>query len=100
MSDLMDGEGRQSSTPNEGQEPAHRFLSGRRLGVLVGLAVVLALLAFFVADNFVLVQVRVFTVRIQARLAWVMVMPFVLGIGIGWGAHAGRAWWRNRTARR
>lgn len=77
--------------------PDRRFLTGRRLGVLVGIAMVLALLVFFVADNFVLVQMRLFTVRIQARLAWLIVIPFALGLALGWSAHAARMWMRRRA---
>ena len=89
---------------SEGVPPGVRpsFLTIRRLMLLVALAIVLALLVFFVADNFVLVQIRVFTLRIQARLAWAVIVPLVAGFGLGWLAHAlhgGWQGWRRRNAR-
>ncbi|MGN6485317.1 MAG: LapA family protein [Thermomicrobiales bacterium] len=76
------------------------FLTWRRLLVLVAVAILLVALVVFMADNFVLVQIRIFTLRIQARLAWALLVPLLLGIGLGWMAHL--AWqrthgWRNRT---
>lgn len=64
------------------------FLTVRRLLWLVGIACVLVLLVLFVADNFVLVQIRVFTLRVQTRLAWALIVPLLLGGVIGWGGHA------------
>ena len=74
------------------------MLTWRRLLILVGVAIALTALVFFVADNFVLVQIRVFTLRIQARLAWALIVPLVLVLGLGWVAHA--MWLRLRRRAR
>ncbi len=64
------------------------FLTNQRLVWVVGSALVMTALVFFIADNFVLVEIRLATLRIQARLAWVMIVPLLLGvlIGVGWRA--------------
>ena len=59
------------------------FLTNRRLLWLVGLALFLALLVLFIADNFVLAEMRLFTLRIRARLAWLLLVPFLIGIALG-----------------
>ena len=54
--------------------------------VVIWLAVVaigLAALVFFVADNFVLVDVRVFTYERQMRLAWALLIAFAAGALVG-----------------
>jgi uncharacterized membrane protein YidH (DUF202 family) len=79
----------QDDLPRAGRTP---FLTWRRVLALVAVAVALTALVFFVADNFVLVQIRLFTLRIQARLAWALIVPMALGIALGWVAHA--AWQR------
>ena len=61
-----------------------RMLTNRRLGLLVVLAVLAALLMLFVADNFVLTEIRFFNRGIQVRLAWAMIIPLALGLSIGW----------------
>jgi len=79
--------------------PARRpILTFRRLLGLVAVAVLLVALVFFVADNFVLVQIRLFTLRIQARLAWALIVPLLLGGLIGWWAHAFVRRWRGIRA--
>ena len=52
--------------------------------LLVVLAVLAALLMLFVADNFVLTEIRFFNRGIQVRLAWAMIIPLALGLSIGW----------------
>lgn len=65
-------------------ERAERLLTNRRLVALVALAVTLGLLALFVADNFVLVDVRVFWFDLQVRLAWAMLIPAAGGVVLGY----------------
>jgi uncharacterized integral membrane protein len=64
-----------------------RLLTNRRLLWLVGAALLSALLMLFVADNFVLTEVRFFHRGIQVRLAWAMLIPLLAGglIGYLWG---------------
>ncbi len=50
---------------------------------LVLVATGLALLVFFVADNFVLVEVRLFTFQRQMRLAWALLIAFAVGALFG-----------------
>ncbi len=50
---------------------------------LVLAAVGLALLVFFIADNFVLVDVRLFTFQRRMRLAWALVIAFAVGALFG-----------------
>ena len=61
-----------------------RLLTNRRLFWLVVVAVLAAMLMLFVADNFVLTEIRFFNRGIQVRLAWAMIIPLILGISIGW----------------
>lgn len=61
-----------------------RLLTNRRLILLVIVAVLAALLMLFVADNFVLTEVRFLNRGIQVRLAWAMIIPLALGLSIGW----------------
>ncbi|MGB3330378.1 MAG: hypothetical protein WBA46_15565 [Thermomicrobiales bacterium] len=89
------------SSPDAGQDAARAtapddqpLLTLRRLAVLALTAILLVGLVFFVADNFVLVQIRVFTLRIQARLAWALIVPLVGGMMLGWFAHG--LWRRMR----
>ena len=56
-------------------------------------AAALMLLVLFIADNFVVIEVRVFTVHTTARLAWVLLLTFSLGALFG---IAGHALWRWR----
>jgi len=64
-----------------------RLLTNRRLIWLVVAALVSALVMLFVADNFVLIDVRFFNRGIQMRLAWAMIIPLLAGALIGylWG---------------
>jgi hypothetical protein len=69
------------------------ILTTRRLLWLVGIATFFALVVLFVADNFVLIEVRLLTLRIEMRLAWALLFAFLFG-----GAHGllfGRLWGRN-----
>lgn len=50
---------------------------------------------FFVADNFVIVEVRVFTFDFNVRLAWVMLICLLVGMALGWLFHW--LWGRNRS---
>jgi uncharacterized integral membrane protein len=63
---------------------AERLLTNRRLLWLVIAAAVSALLMLFIADNFVLIEVRFFNRGIQMRLAWAILIPLCLGLSIGW----------------
>ena len=46
-------------------------------------AAVLVAVVFFVAANFVLVEVRLFGLRFEVRLAWAVVLPAALAFGAG-----------------
>ena len=75
------------------QTPRTPRLSTRRIGVLVALAVLMAAMVFFVADNFVLIDVRFFTIEVQMRLPWLVLITFGVGILSG----VGLSWlWRRR----
>lgn len=77
------------------QEQTRRtpLLSNRRIGILIALAVLMAAMVFFVADNFVLIDVRFFTIEVQMRLPWLVLMTFGAGILSG----VGLSWlWRRR----
>jgi len=50
---------------------------------LVTLATVLALLTVFVAENFVVVELRFVTHRAEVRLAWAVLVAAVIGILAG-----------------
>lgn len=75
-------------------EPRERsWRPGRSTQVVFWLVLVatgLALLVFFVADNFVLVDVRLFTFQRQMRLAWALLIAFA--VGALFGAIAARRW--------
>lgn len=64
--------------------PRSRFLTNRRLAWLFLVTAIVAVIAFFVADNFVIVNVRILTWQIQARLAWVMLACLAVGMLLGW----------------
>lgn len=64
---------------NEVMVRKRRFLTNRLLAWLVAAAVVLALLVLFIADNFVLIEVRLLATRVQVRLAWALLGAFLLG---------------------
>ncbi len=51
--------------------------------VLVGCAVVSVLLVVFVAQNFIIVEVRLLRWEINVRLAWALVLASAIGFGIG-----------------
>lgn len=60
-----------------------QLLTNRRLLGLVVVAVVLAFLALFAADNFVLIEIRLVNVRIEMRLAWALLICAFVGGVIG-----------------
>lgn len=64
----------------------------RVVGWLVLVAVALSLLVLFIADNFVVVEIRVFTLHRPVRLAWALLLAF--GTGLALGALAMRLWRR------
>jgi uncharacterized integral membrane protein len=51
---------------------------------LVVAAVVLALLAAFVAQNYESVEVRLLFWRVNMRVAWIGTLALLIGIVIGW----------------
>lgn len=63
--------------------PRPRFLTNRRLAWLFLVTAIVTVIAFFVADNFVIVNVRILTWQTQARLAWVMLMCLAVGVVLG-----------------
>jgi uncharacterized integral membrane protein len=68
----------------EREGSSRRLLTNRRLLGLVAAALLLALLTLFVADNFVLVEIRLVNLRIEARLAWALLVPTAAGLAIGY----------------
>lgn len=64
--------------------PREPILTNRRIAALVIIAIVLAFLALFVADNFVLVEIRLVNLHIRARLAWAVLLPFAFGAVAGY----------------
>ena len=61
-----------------------QLLTTRRMLALVATAVLLGLLTLFVADNFVLVDVRIIAIDIQMRLAWALLIPAIGGFALGY----------------
>jgi uncharacterized integral membrane protein len=47
------------------------------------LAIVLALVVIFVAENFVVIELRLITMAVQVRLAWAVLIAAGLGVVIG-----------------
>jgi membrane protein YqaA with SNARE-associated domain len=60
-----------------------RVLTNRRLAWLFVVTVLVAVVALFVADNYVIVRVRILTLDRQVRLAWVMLSTLLIGLAIG-----------------
>jgi uncharacterized membrane protein len=60
--------------------PRKPFLTNSRLAWLCVVTLVVAAVAFFVADNFAIVRVRVLTLSFQTRLAWVMLVSLLIGL--------------------
>lgn len=58
-------------------------MTNRRLLWLVGLALFLVLLIFFIAENFVLVEIRLIVTRVRVRLVWALLATFLIGLVIG-----------------
>lgn len=58
-------------------------MTNRRLLWLVGLALFLVLLIFFIAENFVLVEIRLIVTRVWVRLVWALLATFLIGLVIG-----------------
>ena len=61
-----------------------QLLTTRRMLALVATAVLLGLLTLFVADNFVLVNVRIIAIDIPMRLAWALLIQAVGGFALGY----------------
>jgi hypothetical protein len=79
---------------NDQTATSRTLLTNRRVGLLVAVALVLGMCAFFVADNFVLVEVRILTLEVQLRLAWALVIAFWIGMLAG--GLAMWLWWRRQ----
>lgn len=56
-----------------------RVLTNRRLVWLMLAAVTLGTLVLFVADNFVLIEIRLLVTRVRIRLAWALTAAFLFG---------------------
>jgi uncharacterized integral membrane protein len=82
-----DGTGTDTGRSRGRWEPARSTVA---VGWLVAVAVFLALLVLFIADNFVLVRIRIFTVQRETRLAWVLLITFGAGALAGWLARGRR----------
>ncbi len=72
-----------------------RRLTNRRLVWLAFAAVTLASLVLFVADNFVLIEIRLVVTRIQVRLAWALLAAFALGAASALAIDRARRMWRD-----
>lgn len=68
---------------DNGEGKGRRLLTNRRLLGLVVAAVLFSLLVLFVADNFVLIEIRLVNIRIQMRLAWALLIAVLVGLAIG-----------------
>jgi len=64
---------------NDDNIGGRRLVTNRRLVWLVGVAILLVLLIFFIAENFVLVEIRLIVTRVQVRLVWALVTAFLIG---------------------
>ncbi len=75
----------QTPSMNESPPVSRRtpFLSNRRLAWLFVLTAVMAVVAIVVVDNFVIVNVRILTWQMQARLGWVMLTCLSVGTLVG-----------------
>jgi membrane protein YqaA with SNARE-associated domain len=58
-------------------------LTNRRLAWLFVVTALVVIIVVFVADNFVMVRVRLLTLDGQVRLAWVMLSTLLIGMAIG-----------------
>ena len=47
------------------------------------LAIILALVVIFIAENFVVIELRLITRAVEARLAWVVLAAGSIGVVIG-----------------
>lgn len=61
-----------------------QMLTIRRMLGLVATTILLGLFTLFVADNFVLVDVRIIAIDIQMRLAWALLIPAIGGFALGY----------------
>lgn len=68
---------------NDARPGGRRVVTNRRLLWLVGLALFLVLLIFFIAENFVLVEIRLIVTRVWVRLVWALLATFLIGLVIG-----------------
>lgn len=68
---------------NDARPGGRRVVTNRRLLWLVGLALFLVLLIFFIAENFVLVEIRLIVTRVRVRLVWALLATFLIGLVIG-----------------
>lgn len=64
---------------NRTRDGQRRLLTNRRLVWLMLAALVLGTLVLFVADNFVLIEIRLLVTRVRMRLAWALIAAFLLG---------------------
>jgi membrane protein YqaA with SNARE-associated domain len=63
--------------------PRRHVLTNRRLAGLFVVTTLVAIIVLFVADNFVMVRVRLLTLDGQMRLAWVMLSTLLIGMALG-----------------
>jgi hypothetical protein len=68
----------------DGDTGSKRLLTNRRLIGLVAAAALSLFIMLFVADNFVLIDVRLFDRGFQMRLAWAIIVPFLVGGALGY----------------
>jgi membrane protein YqaA with SNARE-associated domain len=66
-----------------GTTPRRHVLTNRRLAWLFVVTALVVIIVVFVADNFVMVRVRLLTLDGQVRLAWVMLSTLLIGMAIG-----------------
>ncbi len=64
---------------NDVKAGARRMVTNRALAWFVGTALFLVLLIFFIAENFVLVEIRQIVTRVEVRLAWALLVAFLIG---------------------
>jgi uncharacterized integral membrane protein len=78
--------GRAAATREKGVSLSDQTPSGQRRWTfwLVIAAVVLALIASFVTQNYETVEVRLLFWRINVRLAWAVILAWLIGVLMGW----------------
>lgn len=68
---------------NDDVTSRRRLVTNRRLLWLLAIAVLLVLLVLLIAENFILVEIRLIVGRVHVRLAWALLVAFLTGGVVG-----------------